>query len=71
MARTLAELETMRDTLEEAMFSGLRTVGYDDYTVTYSSISEQAFALRALNRKIQETSQPSIQTVRFSTSKGL
>lgn len=71
MARTLAELEAMRDKLEDARFSGLRSVSYAGREVTYTSDSEIKNALHALNRKISDMRKTAPSTVRFSTSKGL
>jgi len=71
MPRTLEQLEAMRDALEDARFAGVRQLSHQGKTVTYTSDSEMAAALRAIERKIAALKRPTISTVRFSTSKGL
>lgn len=69
---TLADLIKMRDALEDARFSGTRSVSYDDKEVTYKSDAEMKAALLDLDRKIAAASGTTgAPFVTFATSKGL
>lgn len=49
---TLAELQAMETALEKALFSGIRSVSYDDGETTYRSEAEMRRALGTLKARI-------------------
>ncbi len=53
---TVAELESMRDALQRAIFSGTRRVQFADRSVEYHSIDDMRKALADLDTTIAATS---------------
>ncbi|TXH50758.1 MAG: hypothetical protein E6Q97_19760 [Desulfurellales bacterium] len=76
MALTALQLETMRDELQRAIFSGARSVTFADLaggsrSVQYHSLDEMQTALRSLNEQIaQANGTPRIRRRLIYTSKG-
>jgi hypothetical protein len=58
MALQLAELQSMRDTLQRAIFSGTRRVQFSDRSVEYNSVDDMRKALADLNAEIAKASGP-------------
>lgn len=61
MAFTLPQLETMRDELQRAIYSGARSVTFSDLaggsrSVQYHSLDEMQSALRLLNDQVSQAS---------------
>ena len=52
----LAELLTMRDTLQRAIFSGTRRVQFTDRAVEYNSVDDMRKALADVNAAIASAS---------------
>ena len=52
----LAALQSMRDTLQQAIFSGVRKVQFADRTVEYISVDEMRKALADLYAQIAKAS---------------
>jgi len=48
----LAELQSMRDTLQRAIFSGTRRVQFTDRAVEYNSVDDMRKALADINAEI-------------------
>lgn len=69
---TLAELQTMRETLEKNRFGGIREYTIGSRRLVYQSDAEMGAALQELDRQIAALSgtQP-VRTIVFRTSKGL
>ena len=53
---TAAELQTMRDALQRAIFSGTRRVQFTDRAVEYNSVDDMRKALADINAAIVKTS---------------
>lgn len=69
---TLTELNTWRDRLQDARFSGVREVqDSNGEKVTYRSDSELSRALAALDSEISAASNRPANTIQFQTSKGV
>lgn len=69
---TLAKLQSYRERLIEAVYSGSRRLrDSNGEEIEFRSQSELKSALAALDREISNQSQQSPQAVRFNTSKGL
>jgi hypothetical protein len=54
----LTELQSMRDTLQRAIFSGTRRVQFTDRAVEYNSIDDMRKALADVNAEITKASGP-------------
>ena len=54
----LTELQSMRDTLERAIFSGTRRVQFTDRAVEYNSVDDMRKALADIDTAIAKTSGP-------------
>ena len=54
----LTELQSMRDTLQRAIFSGTRRVQFADRAVDYDSIDDKRKALADINAEIARVSGP-------------
>ena len=68
----LAKLQQYRDKLQDARFSGVRTVrDANGEEVTYRSQGEMERAIAALDAEIATLQQRRPQQVRFQTSKGI
>ena len=69
---TLAQLQKWRDDLQDARFSGVRTVrDSNSEEITYKSDSEMRAALASIDTEIRRLSKPASSTIHFQTSKGL
>ncbi|WP_288959538.1 hypothetical protein [uncultured Sulfitobacter sp.] len=69
---TLSQLQKWRDDLQDARFSGVRTVrDSNGEEVTYKSDSEMRAALASIDNEITALSRKQSGVVRFQTSKGL
>lgn len=77
MALTREQLETMRDRLLQARFSGELTISYSDaegqdVSTTYKSDADMARALADCERRIAAlSSSPVVSRIRVIASKGL
>lgn len=68
----IEELQAWRDALQQARFSGTRTVEYGDKKIEYRSDVEMRQALADLDRMIAAAGiRPSVSQIRFSATKGL
>jgi hypothetical protein len=54
----LAELQSMRDTLQRAIFSGTRRVQFNDRAVEYNSIDDMRKALADIDTGIAKAAGP-------------
>lgn len=54
----LTELQTMRDTLQRAIFSGTRRVQFTDRAVEYNSVDDMRKALADIDTAIAKDSGP-------------
>ena len=54
----LTELQSMRDTLQRAIFSGTRRVQFTDRAVEYNSVDDMRKALADINAEITKSSGP-------------
>lgn len=69
---TLSQLQKWRDDLQDARFSGVRTVrDSNGEEITYKSDSEMRAALAALDSEIAALQRKPTGFVRVQTSKGL
>ena len=73
MALTAAQLETLRDSMMDALTGGvLRVRDQNGETLEYRSAADLRAAVAAVNREIAALSgQPRTGPIRFRTSKGL
>jgi hypothetical protein len=62
MALTATQLESMRDALQAAIYSGVRSVSYADRRTDYASVDEMRKALADLNNQIAAQSSTPIRT---------
>ena len=62
----LTELQTMRDTLQRAIFSGTRRVQFTDGAVEYHNIDDMRKALADLDGAIAAVSEPGPAGATFS-----
>ena len=53
---SLAELQSMRDTLQRAIYSGTRRVQFTDRAVEYTTVDDMRKALADLDAEIAKTS---------------
>jgi len=71
MANTPSDIQAWRDRLQQARLSGTRRVrDTDGSEIEYRSDTEMARAL-AYAESLLATASPQINTIRFTTSKGL
>lgn len=56
MAISLSELQSMRDKLQRALFSGTRRVQFSDRAVEYNSVDDMRKALADLDAQIATAS---------------
>ncbi len=54
----LTELQSMRDTLQRAIFSGTRRVQFTDRAVEYNSVDDMRKTLADINAEITRASGP-------------
>jgi hypothetical protein len=74
MAVSLAQLQEWRDALEQARYTGVRTVRFSTGTgereTTYKSDQEMERAITDLNRRIAAAEGNPVRFMTFATSKG-
>ena len=69
---TLSQLQAFRDQLQDARYSGVRTVrDSNGEEVTYKNDSELARALAAVTAEISAAQSRPASSITFTTSKGL
>lgn len=68
---TLAELQADLDALRRIRNAGVARVRYDEKETTYRTDAEIAAAIRDVEAQIAAMQGQSVNTVRFTTSKGL
>ena len=72
MMPDLTKLRDYREKLQDARFSGIRTIrDANGEEVTYRSQSEMERAIAAIDAEIFQLQQKRLHIVRFQTSKGL
>ncbi len=66
----IVALQTMREALLKARYTGVRTVEYDGRRISYATDAEMATALLDLERRIAASGASPIRQVRIASKKG-